>query len=271
VKPRFPAAVALLAATLASGCAMIEQGFFAPRLRECKGFDAPLSTLASSSRKQLRVKVKTHLLESDFPFVVEAGADSLVIIGFTPLGTKSFALERHGDDVKVETFAGPTLVVPPRNVMADVLAMSVPSRCSYAPDGVADTAAGVWAVQDTCKDGHPVSRSISMPGKSAAVVIDYPGDAVVVKQMECGYAARYSLQAVPAPVAAVATTPTPVPAAAPTPAPATAAPAGSRPVATKPVPSKAAAPKPAAAPATAKPGKNPAPAAKPPAPAAPAN
>jgi hypothetical protein len=192
------AGIAVLGAALAvsaSGCTMVWQMLTAPRVRECDGFDVPLSALAVSSRKELRVKVIARRVREEFPFVVESSADSFVLIAFTPLGTKAFTLVRHGDDVQVENLVGPAAPVPPRNVMADLLAMSVPSACATTPDGVAPSVAGKWSVRDTCHEGRPQLRQIGKTDKDVDVEVVYGDDAILVRQKRCGYNARYVLQA----------------------------------------------------------------------------
>lgn len=201
-------ALPIVLAVSLGGCAATMQMLFAPRVSECDGFDAPLSTLAVSSRKELRVQVVASRVDTSFPFVVESSADSFVVVGFTPMGTKAFTLVRHGDAVEVENLMGPALLVPPRNVMADLLAMSVPSACSTSPDGVAVTTAGSWQLSDVCKDGRPVERRIAKPDAKPdarpEVTVLYGCDGIEVRQNSCRYNAVYILQnAVPPPTSDV--------------------------------------------------------------------
>jgi len=203
-----PAAFSTTLAVSLCGCAAAMQMMFAPRVGECDGFDAPLSTLAVSSRKELRVQVVASRIDHSFPFVVESSADSFVVVGFTPMGTKAFTLVRNGDNVEVESMVGPGLVVPPRNVMADVLAMSEPSACSTSPDGVAVTTVGDWQLSDICKDGRPVERRIARPDAKPdakpEVTVFYRGDGIELHQNRCRYNALYILQgAAPSPAADV--------------------------------------------------------------------
>ena len=191
----FVRSILVLAAALElAGCATMAGGLFAGRVRECSGFDAPLSTLAGSSRKELRVKVLARRVDVDFPFVVESDSEHLVLVGFTPLGTKSFTLVRRGTDVKVENLSGPALLVPPRNVMEDVLAMSMPSRCAVGNVPSTVSRAGDWQISDTCSRGRPVSRRIARPGELTEIEIEYAKNAVVIQQKRCRYNARYILK-----------------------------------------------------------------------------
>jgi len=186
----------------ASGCTQMTevQGLmFTPRLRECDGFDVPLSVFIGPSHKELRARVLARNVDHDLPFVVETTADTLVLIGFTPVGTKAFTLVRTGDKVEVENLLSPApLLVPPRNVMEDVLAMSVPSACATAPDGVATATFDSWLVSDTCSNNRPVQRHIAKadakPGEEAELEIDYRDDGILVRQKRCRYNARYVLQ-----------------------------------------------------------------------------
>lgn len=195
--------VALGVAIGGSGCSTIMQGkqiVLWPRLRECEGFDVPLSVFIGPSRKELRARVLTRNANYDLPFVVETTTDTLVLVGFTPLGTKAFTLVRNGDKVEVENMMSPApMLVPPRNVMEDVLAMSVPSPCATAPDDVATATFGNWLVRDTCSNSRPVQRHIARadakPGEEAEVEIDYRDDAILMRQKRCRYNARYVLQA----------------------------------------------------------------------------
>jgi hypothetical protein len=190
-------AVALSAVVLPllPGCSALRHVLFQPRIRECEGFDVPLSTFSGSSRKELRVRIVGRRLAQDIPFVVETGPQSFVIVAFTPLGTKAFTLVRRDDGLaEVESFIGPVLPVPPRNIMADVLAMSLPSSCLATPDDVAVSTAGDWEVSDACHDARPVQRRLAKPGKEPEVVVDYTGDAIVVSQKTCRYTARYVFQ-----------------------------------------------------------------------------
>jgi hypothetical protein len=185
------------------GCSAMG-GLFGPRVRECDGFTVPLSVLAGNSRKELRVRIVGSSAGQDLPFVVESGKESLVLVAFTPLGTKSFTLERRGDEVKVENVVGGVQPIPPKNIMADVLAMSLPSACSPATDGPTPVPLDGWIVEDDCQDGRPIHRRISrpVPGKdpSKLLEVDYTGDSIFVHQRKCGYSARYVLQAVAKPV-----------------------------------------------------------------------
>lgn len=191
----FRAGAALAFVVALPGCAVLQHTLFAPRLRECDGFDAPLSTLSGTARKQMRVKIVGRRLDQDIPFVVESSPTSFVIVAFTPLGTKSFTLERRDDArAEIESLTGPVQPVPPRNIMADVLAMSVPSACLATPEGVAASAAGPWQVSDTCRDARPVERRLARPGQDPEVEVRYTGDAIVVTQKACRYTARYVLQ-----------------------------------------------------------------------------
>lgn len=197
-------AVAVAAAALGvlSGCSALKMTLLQPRLRECEsGFDVPLSSLVGTSRKELRVKVVGRKLDQDIPFVVEAGPESFVIVAFTPLGTKAFTLERRGDAAPVvQSMTGPVLPVPPRNIMADVLAMSWPSGCLGTTEGVAVSMAGGWEVTDTCEDSRAVSRRIGRPGQPSEIEVSYPGDSIVVSQKACRYTARYVFQGGTAPL-----------------------------------------------------------------------
>lgn len=196
-------AAVVLALPLLPGCSALRHLLFQPRIRECEGFDVPLSAFSGSSRKELRVRIVGRRLDQDIPFVVETGPQSFVIVAFTPLGTKAFTLVRRDDVLaEVESFVGPVLPVPPRNIMADVLAMSLPSSCLATPEGVAGSTVGTWEVSDACRDARPVQRRLAKPGKEPEVVVDYTGDAIVVSQKTCRYTARYVFQgAAPAPVA----------------------------------------------------------------------
>lgn len=196
--------VALAVVASSSGCAMTMHALFGARLGECEGFDVPLSTLAVSSRKELRARVLGRGVDHDFPFVVESSADSFVLVGFTPLGTKAFTLVRKGDKVDVASKMGPGLTIPPRNVMEDLLAMSVPSACATSPDGVTSLVVDKWELSDTCKDGRPLQRHIAKIGGAAEVDIDYTGDAIVVHQLRCRYNARYILQGAGGPTMSIA-------------------------------------------------------------------
>ena len=190
---------ALGVVTGTAGCSILTHVLFSPRLRECKGFDVPLSVFVGPSRKELRARIHARNVDVDLPFVVETNADSLVLVGFTPLGTKAFTLVRKGDSVEVESMTGPALPVPPRNLMADVLAMSLPSACATTPDGMAVAAFDGWQVSDTCGNGRPVQRIIARAdakaGEEPEVQVEYRDDAIVVRQNDCRYNARYVLQA----------------------------------------------------------------------------
>jgi len=222
---------------------------FASRVKECEGFDIPLSVFVGPSRKELRARVKARSVDHDLPFVVETTADSLVLVGFTPLGTKAFTLVRKGTDVQVDALTGPP-IVPPHNVMSDVLAMSTPSTCSSTPDGLAAITFENWQISDTCSNGRPLKRQITRQPPSVEkgetgpdVEVEYLEDAIMVRQHRCHYSARYVLQA-SAPLAAPPAAPVKVPVVTPTAKPAAAP--GTAPVG---APSAAPTVAPAAAPA----------------------
>lgn len=230
--------LACAVASVLPGCALLGS-----KVRECEGFDVPLSVFVGPSRKELRSRVLASGVDETFPFVAEANAEQMVIVGFTPLGTKSFTLTRKADEVEVDNVLGAGLKVSPRNVMADVLAMSLPSSCATAPDGESPSNFDSWRVTDTCADNRPVKRTIAKPpakeGGSPVVEveIEYRPEAIVVRQKQCRYTAAYVLQASqPIPGVDVKKTDDDEPAEAA--APATAAPAA--PAAASPAPATAA-------------------------------
>jgi hypothetical protein len=241
--------VACAMATALPGCTLLGQ-----RVRDCEGFDIPLSVFVGPSRKELRTRVLGSGIDETFPFVAEANAEQMVIVGFTPLGTKSFTLTRKADVVEVDNIVGARQKVSPRNIMADVLAMSLPSSCATAPDGDVPSNFDSWKVVDTCSNNLPLKRTIAKAEAKAGetpaveVEIEYRPEAIIVRQKQCRYTAAYVLQ-VSAPIpgvdvkksdddaeAAEAATPT---ATAPVAAPATTPPAAATPAAptaTPPVP-----------------------------------
>ncbi len=231
------------------------------KVRDCDGFDVPLTTLFGTARKQLHVRVVARHVDSDFAFVTESAPESFVMIGFTPLGTKSFTLVRRGDSVDVQTLMSAAQRVPPKNVMSDVLAMSIPSACSPSQDGVFATPIGDWQVSDNCKDGRPLDRSIAKKtnpaGQKPDVEVTYQGDAIMVRQNTCKYLARYVLETAPVAAATALAEVAPAKTAAPS---APAAPAASA------APAAATAP-PTAAPSAPRATNKPLPPALPPIPA----
>lgn len=188
-------AAAGLFCLFAGGCSdPVVRMMTGPKIAECEGFDAPLSALAGPSRKELRARVVAPGIDHDFPFVIETRSNSLVIVGFTPLGTKAFTLVRRGESVEVENITGGPMVVPPRNIMEDVLAMSLPSRCAATAGPVAVSVAGGWQINDSCKAGRPTVRRIARPGARAEIEVSYASNWILVQQRRCRYNARYILQ-----------------------------------------------------------------------------
>ncbi len=270
---RLPFAAAALAlasglagCTGATGLTEMTGLMFAPHVRDCDGFDVALSVFNGASRKELRARVLAPGIDHDLPFVVEKSGESLVLVGFTPLGTKSFTLERNGDDVKIENLVGAALTVSPRNMMADVLAMSLPSSCATSPDAVSTAAYDGWKVDDTCHNSRPqlrhFHRADAKEGAPPEIEIEYRENEIVVRQKKCNYISRYVLQTMARPAAtpATGTTTTATPAAAapagtaapvaPATSGSTPKPATSKPSATKKTKKKPSAPlPPAAAPA----------------------
>jgi hypothetical protein len=250
------------------GCTLLGR-----RVRECEGFDVPLSVFVGPSRKELRTRVLGSGIDETFPFVAEANAEQMVIVGFTPLGTKSFTLTRKADQVEIDNIVGARQKVSPRNVMADVLAMSLPSACATAPDGDAPSNYDSWKVVDTCSNNLPLRRTISKAAAEAGqtpaveVEIEYRPEAIIVRQKQCKYTAAYVLQ-VSAPIpgldvkksddaaeaAEAATPPATTPVAAPPPAtpPPSVSPAPATPPAAPAAPPSAA-PAPKTPPSTATP------------------
>jgi hypothetical protein len=189
--------VACAVAAMLAGCTLIGR-----KVRECEGFDIPLSVYVGPSHKELRTRVLAPGgIDETFPFVAETNAESMVIVGFTPLGTKSFTLTRKADDVEVDNVLGSAVKVSPRNVMADVLAMSLPSTCATMPDGESPSNFDSWKVVDTCGDNRPLKRTIAKaaarPGETpeVEVEIEYRPEAIIVRQKQCKYTAAYVLHA----------------------------------------------------------------------------
>jgi hypothetical protein len=188
-------ALALAAAVLPSaGCTASLPSGAGTSLRECYGFDAPLSRLKFHSRKELYARIVTWKLDQEFPITVETTSTSLVLTGFTPSGRKSYTLVRRGDDVEVKHLSPGAAAVPPRNIMEDVMAMSMPSQCALGNLKNAVSLTGGWEIRDTCADGRPTTRRIGHPGAAPEIEITYAKNAVLVKQNRCRYGARYVLR-----------------------------------------------------------------------------
>ncbi|HYB99428.1 MAG TPA: DUF3261 domain-containing protein [Candidatus Limnocylindrales bacterium] len=239
-----------------AGCTALRP-LVAPSAHQCPWIDVEPAQLSGPGRQQLRARVTATGVDHAFGVAVERTEDSLLLVGLTPLGTKSFEVERRGKRVRAANHLGLASVVPPRNVLADVSGILAASPCSPSVAGEAAAELGRWTITDTCSGGRPARRHVRGPGAVGNVDIEYRGNETIVTQHDCGYEAIYvavasedaamvappsSQRDLTAPAASARTAsepaaPAPVAIAPGDTTPATIAPAATAPAATSPRPS----------------------------------
>lgn len=155
-----PGRLALLACAFVLGCVAPPR-----RLPECTGPLVPTTSMGPDfvARERLHLVHAERVVRLDL--VLQKRGDTLVLVGFDPLGPKLFSLVQRGLEVEVDAKPSAVLPVPPRNVLRDVQH----ARFGMAPSGVAG------------------------PGVAAPEVsVTREGERVVVRNAACGSVATFT-------------------------------------------------------------------------------
>ncbi|HYC57885.1 MAG TPA: DUF3261 domain-containing protein [Candidatus Binatia bacterium] len=182
-------ALVLVALSL-GGCTALRP-LVAPGAHQCPWIELDPSMLAGPARQELRARVTASGVDHAFTLAVERSEEALVLVGLTPLGTKSFEAQRRSDRTRVTNHLGLAAVVPPRNVVADMSAVLAASPCTASSQSEAVAELGRWTITDTCSAGRVVRRHVRGPGQVGNVDISYKGNEAMVVQHDCGYEALY--------------------------------------------------------------------------------
>jgi hypothetical protein len=104
-----------LCAIVALGCATLP-----PRLRSCDGPLRSTREIAGDFTRFERIRVRGQGVDESFGLVIQKTGARLVVLGTNAFGAKVFAVTQHGETFESESFVGPTLSVPPENVLRDL-------------------------------------------------------------------------------------------------------------------------------------------------------
>lgn len=123
MSPLRPSLLALL--LLLPSCAWMT-GLSAHRVPLCDGPLTSTERLPDGLRLRQQYRVTAAEVDYALDLVAEKTSGRLVVVGFTVLGAKSFAVTQRGLDVEVERFL-PFEPVPPENVLRDLHRVSFAS------------------------------------------------------------------------------------------------------------------------------------------------
>lgn len=132
-----------------------------------------------------------------FEAVVERRCDELVVVGFTPFGTRAFSIRQRGTQVGTEILVPGSWPFPPEYILLDVhRAYLVPLPEISPSGGFPETRYGAEQVTETWEAGRLVERRFRRAdGHRPSVVVRYVGGethervarAVRIENEEFGY------------------------------------------------------------------------------------
>lgn len=134
-----------------------------------------------------------------FDAVLEKSADTLSLVGLTPINTVMFVIEQNGTEATLDNRTGEALPFDATYVLRDVQRVFFPWL-----DGVrAGEVDGVAVTEEIRSDGRVVSRTFRMPGEGAVVVTfdglrapGEPPERAVLEDARYGY--RLEIETAPA-------------------------------------------------------------------------
>ncbi len=103
---------------LLPGCAWMT-ALTAPRVPLCEGPLTSTELIPDGLRLRQQHRVRAGAVDLVLELVAEKTSGRLVVVGFSVLGAKSFAVTQRGLEVEVEHFV-PFQPVPPENVLRDL-------------------------------------------------------------------------------------------------------------------------------------------------------
>lgn len=191
-----------LALSLALLCSC--QGFGLRTGAGCPVELADAGTIEPGLRAQGTMRVTGGEIATTLSFAVEQVDETLTLVGFTPFGTRAFAIRQVGTELRVDDFVGRRMGFEPV-WLADAL-----HRAYFIvpPADTGETAGGrrwQWGGEEIAErlgpDGAPRLRTFSHAGAGSTevVAVEYSrsadaGTGVEVDNPWCGYHARLLLE-----------------------------------------------------------------------------
>ena len=193
-----PIAPALaLVLVLACGC----QGLGTGGRPGCPVTPVDTAAITAELRAQGTIGIGDDASRTTLGFAVERAGDALTLVGFTPFGTRAFAIRQVGSELHVDDFVGRRMGVEPI-WLADALHRAYfvlpPADAEQTATGRRWRRAGEEITQHSGSDGAPRTRRFARAeaGSTDVVTVEYarpPGAGVEIDNPWCGYHARLSL------------------------------------------------------------------------------
>lgn len=186
---------AALAATLAVTTGLACQLPALTPKTDCLVEPVPVSELPTDLRTQGTVHVRARETSLSHRIALERQAEVLVLVGFTPFGTRAFTVRQTGGEFEVDDFVGSRMGVDPLWI-ADALHRTWFVAAPPEPSGAAT---GRWTWGDEVVREHPAeggvprTREFDAGAEIVRVVYDGPTSAEV-DHPGCGYHVRLVLE-----------------------------------------------------------------------------
>jgi len=89
-------------------------------IAECPGELVPSERIEDDLLLRGNLRVRFGDADESFDLVIRKRGDALVVVGFTAFGSKAFSVTQLGVETQAESYLGPALGIPPRNVLYDL-------------------------------------------------------------------------------------------------------------------------------------------------------
>jgi hypothetical protein len=174
-------------------CSFIGTGSRA--LAACPGALRPIDEIDGEFVLRQRLRIRTEELDFPMRLVVQKTADTLIAIGFNPMGAKLFSIQQRSEEPQVDALPQAVLPVSPLSVLRDLHRIRFLSASRpQAGEGRSSRSFDGTHVDDTWRSGTLIQREVTSPHQRLPVTLDFEPDAsgVVVNNPGCGYVSEWT-------------------------------------------------------------------------------
>ncbi len=173
----------------------------APGLPDCPGELLATEEMEGRFLRREAVRIRGAEVEVALELAVQRRGGELVLVGFSPLGARLFAVTQRGVATSVEAGLGRALPIPPLNLLRDLHRVRFLAAGEPAPgEETSLRLVGGSAIREEWREGRLLTRRIEGPGGRAAAELRFepPGAGggpprVLLRNEACGYEATWTL------------------------------------------------------------------------------